>query len=343
MRRFIFATLCSLGAPASHAQILAGKAGSRIISQAIKACALAAAILTVVPHATAQEKITEEYLATHPNEFLAGAIKALKWEEAAEPVHVVGPIYYVGTKGLGVYLIATSEGHIVVNTGMPSSGPMIVDDIVELGFKPEDVKVLLSVHAHTDHAGAIAHLKKVTGASFAMMEGDVAAMQDGGRSDFHYGKDEAFYFPPATVDRVLRDGDVVRLGEIAITAFNMGGHTRGNTTFVLEAVEGGKSYNVVISDGAGFNPGYRLAVDESYPGIGDDYRRNLARLELLKPDIWLGSHAERFSLMDRAARAKAGEGVKAWLNYEQYRQQIVYQRGLFEAEVNKELGVKPEK
>lgn len=135
---------------------------------------------------------------------------------------------------------------------------------------------------------------------------------------------------------------MIRLGETAITALNMGGHTRGNTTFVLEAVEGGKTYNTVITDGAGFNPGYRLAVDESYPGIGDDYRRNLARLELLKPDIWLGSHAERFDLMDRAARAKAGEGVTAWLNREQYRQQIVYQRTLFEAEVSKELAQTPE-
>lgn len=315
-----------------------------LINRPAKGCALAVAILILVPiAAVGQEKPSEEYLAVHPDEFLAGAIKALKWEEPMAPVRVVGPIYYVGTVGLGAYLITTSEGHIIVNTGMPSSGPMMVNDIVALGFRPEDVKVLLSVHAHIDHAGAIAHLKHVTGASFAMMEGDVAAMQDGGKSDFHYGKNEAFYFPPATVDRVLRDGDVVRLGEVAITALNMAGHTRGNTTFCLEAVEGGKSYNVVISDGAGFNPGYRLAVDESYPGIGDDYRRNLARLELLKPDIWLGSHSERFDLVDRATRAESGEGVKAWLNHEQYRQQIVNQRGLFETQINKELGVTLEK
>ena len=294
-----------------------------------------------VATATAQEMPSEEYLAAHPKEFLAGAIKALKWEEPFPPVHVVGPVYYIGTTGLGAYLITTSEGHIVVSTGMPSSGPMMIDNITALGFNPKDVKFLLSVHAHTDHAGAIAFLKEKAGATFAMMEGDVAAMEDGGKSDFHYGKDEAFHFPPAKVDRVLRDSDVVRLGEVPITVLNMGGHTRGNSTFVFDVVEGGKSYNIVISDGAGFNPGYRLAVDESYPGIGDDYRRNLGKLELLKPDIWLGSHSERFDLVDRATRAKAGEGVSAWLNHEQYRQQIIHQRSLFDAEVNKELGVTP--
>lgn len=120
---------------------------------------------------SAQAAPSEEYLAAHPDEFLVGAIKALKWEEPFEPVHVVGPIYYIGTVGLGAYLVTTSQGHVIVNTGMPSSGRMMLDGIAALGFKPEDVRIMLSVHAHTDHAGAIAELKEVTGAEFAMMEG----------------------------------------------------------------------------------------------------------------------------------------------------------------------------
>lgn len=299
------------------------------------------ALISLTPDLVAQEAPTPEYLAAHPNEFLAGAVKVLKWEEPFEPVHIAGPVYYIGTTGLGAYLITTSKGNVVVNTGMPSSGDMMLENITKLGFRAEDTEILLSVHGHTDHAGAIAQLKEVTGAQFAMMEGDVAAMEDGGKSDFHYGEDEVFWFPPAKVDRVLRDGDVIRLGEVAITALNMGGHTRGNTSFVFEIVAEGQSYNVLITDGAGFNPGYKLAVDESYPGIGDDYRRNLARLELLRPDIWLGSHSERFDLSDRAVRARAGEGISAWLNQEQYRQQIVHQRNLFEAQVAAELGVDP--
>lgn len=313
----------------------------RVLSR-VASLTLACALLPVLNlPVEAQEAPTEEYLATHPDEFLVGAASALKWEEPFPAVHVVGPVNYIGTTGLGAYLVTTSEGHIVINTGMPSSGPMMLEGIRSLGYRPEDVKLLLSVHAHTDHAGAIAFLKEKTGASFAMMEGDRPAMEDGGRSDFHYGQDEAFYFPPAKVDRVLRDGDVIRLGEISITALEMGGHTRGNTTFVFDAVQDGKAYGVVITDGAGFNPGYRLAVDESYSGIGDDYRRNLGRLELLRPDIWLGSHSERFDLVDRAARSRAGDGVEAWLNKEQYRQQIIHQRNLFEAEVAKELGAQP--
>ena len=73
--------------------------------------------------------ITEEDLANNNRFFLELARKALKWEEPAEPVKIAGPIYFVGTKGLGAFLITISEGDILMNTGMPSSRPMIVDSI----------------------------------------------------------------------------------------------------------------------------------------------------------------------------------------------------------------------
>ena len=107
---------------------------------------------------------------------LADVAKRLKWEEPAEPLKVVGPLHFVGTQGLGSYLFATSEGHVLLNTGMPSSGPMILDSIRKLGFDPKDVKWLLNGHAHTDHAGAFAYLKEQTGASLAVMREDVRAI-----------------------------------------------------------------------------------------------------------------------------------------------------------------------
>lgn len=112
-----------------------------IVNRLAHGCALAAVFLLAAPlTAVAQEAPTEEYLAAHPDEFLAGAIKALKWDVPVDPAHIAGPIYYVGTAGLGAYLITTPAGHIIVNTGLPSSGQMMLDDIVALGFKPEDVK-----------------------------------------------------------------------------------------------------------------------------------------------------------------------------------------------------------
>ena len=107
----------------------------------------------------------------------------------------------------------------LLNTGTPNSGPMIVDSIRKLGYRPDDIKIIINGHGHSDHAGAFAYLKKLTGAQIAVMREDVSMIEDGGRSDFHYGHDwEIMGQPPVKVDRVLRDGDTVRLGEVVLTA-----------------------------------------------------------------------------------------------------------------------------
>jgi metallo-beta-lactamase class B len=299
-------------------------------------CSLTAAILFgLAVQANGQ---TVEDFATNNRLFLETASKALKWEEPTDPVRIVGPLYFVGTKGLSSWLFATPEGHILLNTGMPSSGPMIVDSIRKLGFKAEDIKLIVNGHAHSDHAGAFAYMKKLTGAQLAVMQPDVQAIEDGGKDDFFYGWDwKIMGFPSVKVDRILRDGDTVTLGDVVLTAYNTPGHTKGSTTWVTTLTDGGKAYTVVFPDGVGFNPGYNLASKPSYVGIGDDYRRSLARLELLKPDIWAGHHTEYFDLLGKSERAKT-EGVKAWVDPEGYRRFIAGKRRAFEDEVDKELG-----
>jgi metallo-beta-lactamase class B len=140
------------------------------------------------------------------------------------------------------------------------------------------------------------------------------------------------------VDRVFRDGDTIKLGDVALTARLTPGHTKGATTFIMNVVEGGKIYTVVFPDGSGVNPGYRVAKDPSYPGIGDDYRRTLYVLETLKPDIWLAPHLETFDFEGKRDRA-ATEGAKAWVDPEGYRLFVAAQREKFEAEVNTEMEV----
>src|SRR3569832_858027 len=190
---------------------------------------LGAAAVLAAAQATAQtlppNLPTKEQLANDNGLFLSLARKALKWEEPAEPVRIVGPIYFVGTKGLGVFLFTTTEGLILMNTGMPSSGPMIVDAIRKLGFKPEDIKLMINGHAHIDHAGAFAFMKKLTGAQLAVMKDDVAAMESGDRDDFKYAND--FVYDGVKVDRVLRDGDQIRMGDVLLTAYPTPGRTRG--------------------------------------------------------------------------------------------------------------------
>lgn len=254
----------------------------------------------------AEQTVDMETLANNPPLFLKTATKLLKWEEPAEPFKIVGPIYFVGTKGLGAFLITTTEGHILLNTGMPSSGPMHEASIRKLGFKPEDIKILLTGHAHSDHAGGLAYIKKLSGAQMASIDMEKDLLESGGKLDFHYGKYKEFEFEPVKVDRVLRDGEIIKLGDVAITALLTNGHTHGSTTFVTNVVDGGKVYTVVFPNGTSVNPGYQLVVNPSYPGIADDYRRTLHILEMLKPDIWLGLHAEWYDPEGKRARAATG-------------------------------------
>jgi metallo-beta-lactamase class B len=284
---------------------------------------------------------TTEQLANDNKLFIRLAVKAFKWEEPTDPCKIAGPVYFVGTKGLGAFLITTSQGHILMNTGMPSSGPMIVESIRKLGFKPEDIKLMINGHAHIDHAGAFAFFKEKFRAPLAVMREDVAAMESGDKNDFKYGDD--FAYPPVKVDRILRDGDQIRMGEVRLTAYLTPGHTRGATTWVVNMVIDGKSYVLVFPDGAGFNPGYRLAKNPIYPGIGDDYRRTHHFLEMLKPDIWLAQHNEYYNLEGKRQRA-ATEGINAWIDPEGYRRFIAGKKRAFEDEVDREMGfTKPEK
>jgi metallo-beta-lactamase class B len=254
---------------------------------------------------------------------------ALKWDVPAEPARVVGPIYFVGTKGLGSYLITGSEGHVVLYTGMPGSGEMIEKSIIQLGFDPKRVKLILTCHAHCDHVGGHAYLKKVTGAKVAMMREEVELYESGGKLDFHYGEYKAFAFEPTKVDTVFRDEDTITLGDISIRALLTPGHTKGSTTYVMNVVDDGKTYTVAFPDGTTVNPGYRVAKNPSYKGIEVDYRRTFRTLEKLKPDIWLAPHNEFYGLEAKLACA-AKDGVKAWMDPEGYRKWVAAKKGMYE-------------
>jgi metallo-beta-lactamase class B len=306
------------------------------------AAAIAALCVATAPSSAQQTPPgpTREELAKDNKLFLSLARKGLKWDEPTEPSRIVGPLHYVGTAGLASYLFVTSEGHILFNTGMPGSGPMIVESIRKLGFDPKAIKILINGHGHSDHAGAFAWFKELTGAQVAIMEPDVAMVEDGGRSDFHYGHDwEVMGQPPVKVDRVLRDRDTVRLGEVLLTAHHTPGHTRGATTWETTLVDTGRAYRVVWPDGGGFNPGYRVAREPtSYPGMNADYRRTHHLHEMLRPDIFLGAHAEWFGYEAKRERART-EGAAAWRNGEEYRLFVAKQKRAFEDETDLELGV----
>jgi metallo-beta-lactamase class B len=253
----------------------------------------------------------------------------------AEPMHVVGPIYFVGTKGLGVYLITTPSGHILIGGGMPGSASAIAASIRKLGYKPEDIKILLSNQAHFDHVGTMADLKKLSGASVEAMEGDVKLLASGGKIDYLFGADPRFYFPPACADRVLRDGDTVELGGVKLIARLTPGHTPGCATFITTVQEGGPSYQVVFPDGTSVNPGTRLVHNPSYPGILEDYRKTFAVLESLHADIYLVYHIDDSGWIAKRERA-ATEGPQAFVDVDGYRSFVADRKARFEQLVAEE-------
>ena len=104
-------------------------------------------------------------------------------------------------------------------------------------------------------------------------------LESGGRTDFHYAGYREFDFEPVKADQVFGDGEILKIGDVAITALLTNGHTKGSTTYVTNVVDGGKVYTVVFPNGLSINPGYRVAKDPSYPGIQENYRRTLRTLE----------------------------------------------------------------
>jgi metallo-beta-lactamase class B len=301
-------------------------------------------ILYIKVPAQTDPQAAREAAAKNPKMFLESAIKMMGWNEPAEPMKIVGNIYFVGTKGLTAWLITGSAGHILVNTAMPPSGKMIEASIRKLGFKPEDIKLILTCHAHIDHVGGHAYLQKISGAKIVLMADEKELIESGGKTDYHYAKESDFWFDPVKVDIILHDGEMVKLGDIAMTALHTPGHSMGGTTWVMNVVDGGKVYNVVFPDGSGINPGFHVTKPESYSGMGDNYRNTLHTLEMLKPDIWLPSHAASagFAFEEKKKRV-ATEGVNAWVDPEGYRQFVISERQKFEEEVNLELGIPPKK
>jgi metallo-beta-lactamase class B len=240
---------------------------------------------------------------------IAGSVFAQndpEWTEAFPAFHIAGNLYYVGSKGLANYLVTTPQGNILINSDLEANVPLIQASIEKLGFKFKDTKILLISHAHWDHDAGSAKIKALTGASYMVMDADVPVVESGGKADFQYGNRTEFFYPPAKVDRVLHDGDEVKLGGAVLVAHITPGHTKGCTTWTMKVTEGGKTYNVVIVGSPNVNPGYKLIHNNAYPQIAQDYQRMFDVLQSLPCDIFLGAHGGYFGLEEKYPHLKAG-------------------------------------
>ena len=257
------------------------------------------------------------------------------WTTPVAPFNVVGPIHYVGTKDLGAYLIATPAGHILLDGAVPAMAGEMEKSIRALGFKPEDIRILLTTQAHFDHVGTLAHFKALSRGSVRIMKGDDSLVADGGASDYLLGKRPEAHFKPVAVDVVLKDGDVITLGGVSLTALRTPGHTPGCATYTMSVTDGGRTYAVVFPGSTTVNPGTRLVKDPSYPGITDDFRRTFERLASLKPDIFLAAHASFFDLDGKRERMKT-DGVEAFVDRDGYRRLHAEKCAAFEAVIKEQ-------
>jgi len=214
------------------------------------------------------------------------------------PFHIIGNIYYVGSAGLACYLITTPAGNILLDTGYPDMAPMIEGNIKTLGFKLEDTKILINSHAHIDHGGGMGQIKMDTGGQLVAMAEDVPYFENGGHNDVVFG--DRNLFPPVHVDRVIHDGDAVKLGGVVLTAHLTPGHTPGNTTWTMATEDKGKSYNVVFLGIVTPSPNTNLAApNPNYPNMAADWARTMKVLPTLKCDVFLASNGSFFDLQKK--------------------------------------------
>jgi metallo-beta-lactamase class B len=267
------------------------------------------------------------------------AQQAEDWTQPFPPHRVIANIYYVGSRGLASYLITTPQGHILINSNLQESVGQIQESIEKLGFHFRDVRILLISHAHFDHCAGSAKLKELTGARLMVMDADVSVVESGGKQDFQYGHSKQMWYPEAKVDRVLHDGDEVRLGDTVLLAHLTPGHTKGTTTWTTKVNEGGKIREVLIVGSPNVNPGYQLVHNEAYPEIAKDYERTFRVLDALPCDVFLGAHGSYYGMEEKYARLKDAP-ANPFIDPQGYRKYIAEREQAFRTELNKQSQAK---
>jgi len=220
--------------------------------------------------------------------FVAAPVQAWSqngWDDPFAAHQVMDNLYFVGTGGLGTFLITTPDGHILINTDFERTIPMIERSMAVLGFELADIKIILGSHAHGDHQAADVFLRERTGAQLMIMAEDVDAWL---RMNRGAGED--------AIDRVLHDGEEVTLGGTALVAHLTPGHTPGCTSWGMELEENGQTYNALIVCSFGVNAGYNLIDNPNYPNQADDYRMTFAKARAMPVDVFLGSHGSFYGL-----------------------------------------------
>lgn len=230
------------------------------------------------------------------------------WNRAHAAVRIFGNSYWVGTEGLGAILITSEEGHILIDGGLPESAPLIERNIRDLGFRIEDVQLILNSHAHYDHAGGLAGLQKVSGAEVAALAPAAATLERGESAPGDPQHGVLLPFPPVSSVRQIDDGDSLRVGGQVVVAHHTGGHTPGGTTWSWISCEDGRCLHLVYADSQ--TPisadGFLFSSSADYASAIDDFRRGSETLDALRCDILITPHPGASGFWERLSARETG-------------------------------------
>jgi len=231
-----------------------------------------------------------------------------EWNQPQKPFRIFGNSYYVGPHGLSSVLITSDAGHILIDGALPESAPLIAANIQALGFRIEDVKIILNSHVHSDHAGGIAELHRLSGARVLASRWSAAVMRQGGvgRSDPQYGSITGI----AAIKKVaeLHDGETFKIGEMSVTAHLTPGHTPGGTSWTWKSCEGDVCHDIVYADSLTpvSSKVFRFTNSRAYPHVLDDFEKSFKFLETTPCDILITVHPGMSKLWDRVEARQRG-------------------------------------
>ncbi|HUJ29248.1 MAG TPA: subclass B3 metallo-beta-lactamase [Myxococcales bacterium] len=231
-----------------------------------------------------------------------------EWNRPQRPFRVVGNTFYVGVEGLASILVTSPQGHVLLDGALPQSAPLIERNVRALGFRLEDIKVIVLSHAHFDHAGGIAAIQRDSGAEVAASPANAKALAEGrvAPDDPLAADESSAHFPRAARVRALADGEAVQVGPLRVIAHFTPGHTPGSTTWTWRSCERERCFDVVYADSLN-------AISEGdfkFAPIADSFRASIDRVASLPCDVLLTVHPDFARLREKlnAGASFAGSG-----------------------------------
>lgn len=258
-----------------------------------------------------------------------------EWSKSYEPFRIAGNLYYVGTYDLASYLVVTNKGNILINTGLADSYHQIKSNIEKLGFQYKDTKILLLTQAHFDHMGAMAEIKAETGAKLYADEAELEELKSGGKSDHELGK-YGVTFKPITPDFLLKNNDIIKLGNTTLTMLHHPGHTKGSCSFIFKTKDENRKYKVLIANFPSIIIDHKFSDAKAYPTIQKDYAYTLEAMKNLDFDLWVASHASQFDLHKKR---KSGDSYnpKLFMDKDNYLKRLKNFENDYQEKVKEEL------